>query len=212
MAAGHPTELSAALLETLRDCNVHESLREALQQQELLTVEDFAYAFPTISHLDSLFSGLDEEVKTSLSITDAASSVHCARLRRALDKCHAKGTVVGQRSQPLPAVPAQAAQALSIAALQPDSWAEHLPPKHPGSGGDHAGHLCPQLSRSLAGSGHHAFNPPVERCSPQPQAWPAHSLDPLAASPQPKAVPRSHGGQSHQALEDRSPALVRSPL
>ena len=129
MAAGHPTELSAALLEILRDCKVHESLCQALQQQELLTVEDFAYAFPTISHLDSLFSGLDEEVKHNLSITDAASSVHCARLRRALDKCQAKGTVEGQRSQPLPALPAQAAQALSIAALQPDSWAEHLPRK-----------------------------------------------------------------------------------
>ena len=131
MAASHPTELSAALLEILRDCNVHESLCQALQQQELLTVEDFAYAFPTISHLDSLFSGLGEEVKHNLSITDAASSVHCARLRRALDKCQAKGTVEGQRSQPLPALPAQAAQALSIAALQPDSWAEHLPIQKP---------------------------------------------------------------------------------
>ena len=65
MVAGQASELSAALLEVLRDCNVHEGLRQALQQQELLTVEDFAYAFPTLSHLDSLFSNLDKEVKSS---------------------------------------------------------------------------------------------------------------------------------------------------
>ena len=86
MAAAHPAELSAALLEVLKDCNVHEAMRQALQQQELLTVEDFAYAFPTLSHPHSLFSNLGDETKASLAITDSASSVHCARLRRALDK------------------------------------------------------------------------------------------------------------------------------
>ena len=97
MAAGQATELSAALLEVFRDCNVHEALRQALQQQELLSVEDFAYAFPTLSHLDSLFSNLEEDVKSSLSITDAASSV------------------------PAVALPAQTAQALSIATYRPNS-------------------------------------------------------------------------------------------
>ena len=105
-------EIPAALTEVLRDCNVHSSLKEALQQQELFSVEDFAYALPTLSHLDSVFSNLEEEVKTSLSITDAASSMHRARLRRALDKCHASGSVT---AQPLPA---QASRAFSVAALQ----------------------------------------------------------------------------------------------
>ena len=93
MAAPPSGEISAALAEVLRDCNVHSSLREALQKQELLTVEDFAYAFPTLSHLDSLFSNLDEEVKTSPSMADAALSVHCARL-------HASGSVGVQPLQP----------------------------------------------------------------------------------------------------------------
>ena len=61
MASASPPELSAALSEVLRDCNVRDAMRQALQ--ELLTVEDFAYAFPTLSHLDSLFSNLDSEVK-----------------------------------------------------------------------------------------------------------------------------------------------------
>ena len=127
--AAVPQELSAALSEVLRDCNVHETMRLALQQQELLTVEDFAYAFPTLSHLDSLFSNLDAEAKETLAITDAASSVHCARLRRALDRCHAKSALEGRATQPSAALPVQASQAFSVAALQPDSWAEHLPPK-----------------------------------------------------------------------------------
>ena len=54
---------SGALSRPVGDCNVHETMRLALQQQELLTVEDFAYAFPTRSHLDSLFSNLDAEAK-----------------------------------------------------------------------------------------------------------------------------------------------------
>ena len=83
MAAPPLGKISATLAEVLRDCNVHASLHQALQQQELLTAKEFAYEFPTLSHLDSFFSG------PSLSITDAASSVHCARHRRAVDKCHA---------------------------------------------------------------------------------------------------------------------------
>ena len=129
MAGSAPADLSAQLVEILTDCNVHQDLRNVLQQQELLTVEDFAYAFPTLSHLDSFFSNLEEEIKSSLAITESASSVRCARLRRALDKCHAKGTVRGQQLQPSAALPLQASQAFSVAALQPDSWAEHLPPK-----------------------------------------------------------------------------------
>ena len=129
MAAGPQAALSAPLVEILTECNVHQDLRDVLQQQELLNVEDFAYAFPTLNHLDSLFDNLDEEVKSRLSISASASSVHCARLRRALDKCHAKGTVMGQQTQLPTALPLQPSAAFSVAAMQPDSWAEHLPPK-----------------------------------------------------------------------------------
>ena len=147
--AAAPQELSAALSEVLRDCNVHEAMRQALQQQELLTVEDFAYAFPTLSHLDSLFSNLEEEVKETLAITDAASSVHCARLRRALDRCHAKSALEGSA-----ALPVQASQALSVAAR---ILGRALAPKAPSqSRGSHE----EQLPRGGPGSGYNAIYPP----------------------------------------------------
>ena len=135
-------------------------------------VEDFAYAFPTLSHLDSLFSGLEEEVKSSLAITDAASSVHCARLRRALDKCHAKGTVGGQPVQPATALPSQASQAFSMAALQPDSWAEHLPPKLTPEPVETMRDtfilFCPGVLRRAPRPGHYALYPPSQHGASQP--------------------------------------------
>ena len=191
-----PQELSAALSEVLRDCNVHETMRLALQQQELLTVEDF----PTLSHLDSLFSNLDAEAKETLAITDAASSVHCARLRRALDRCHAKSALEGRATQPSAALPTQASQAFSVAALQPDSWAEHLPPKLTPEAVEvmrdtfvlnYPGVLLDQdtmPSIRLLSIVHHSLKPGQR-----------DPLDSLAAAPQPKAVSGSHGGQSHQA-------------
>ena len=69
--------------------------------------EDFAYAFPTLSHLDSLFFNLEGEVKDSLAITDAASSVHCARLPR-------QSALEGRAAQPSAALPVQASQALCL--------------------------------------------------------------------------------------------------
>ena len=179
---------------------VHAAMRLALQQQELLTVEDFAYAFPTLSHLDSLFSNLEGDVKETLAIADAASSVHCARLRRALDRCHAKSALEGRATQPSAALPVQASQAFSVAALQPDSWAEHLPPKLTPESVEamtdtfvlnYPGVLLDQdtmPSIRLLSIVHHSLKPGQK-----------DPVDPMAAAPQPEAVSGSHGGQGHQA-------------
>ena len=115
-----PLESPSSLAQLLAEHQVHEHFVALITASGFTSVADFAWGFHVISDLDALLAQLSDEQTADLG-PDPPRSVHMARMRRCLDTAH----TLMRASAPASAC----ASAASALASQPNTWAEHLPPR-----------------------------------------------------------------------------------
>ena len=116
-------ESREGLLSTLQSLQVPVPLQDALTNEGITSIVDFAYAYSDILDLNSFVNKQPQALWDSLQVTDPEHSPAVARLRRALDKCKSLACNSDASALPAPhAPPASTAPASNV-------WAEHAPPR-----------------------------------------------------------------------------------